>query len=178
MLLFATKKSTDSVVQPLDSGAEVEICAGSRAVVVRGLSDCDSYEETRARGVEEVQKGLDLLCARGVAVLVLDEIDSEHFTWWRRPTGTVGRISADIRLGMRAGLVTLSASGVPSPSPPEPWHESERYFRQARATSDLFDGFRNLYLALESILTTLTPQHQGGREWEWFLRALALLTAH
>lgn len=173
MLLFATERSMDSATQTLDSGAEVEVREGFRAVVVRGLSDCDSYETARSRGVEEAQRGLDLLCAKGITVLVLADLDSEHFVWWRGSTETVGRISAYVRLRIRGGLGTVLINGVPPPAPPDVWHESERYFRQAQVTSDLFDAFRNLYLALESVLTTLTPQHQGEREGAWFRRGLA-----
>ncbi len=175
MVVFATEKSTDSATQLLHSGAEIEVRAGSRAVVVRGLSACASYEAVRNRGVEEAQVGLDMLCASGVAVLVLDDIDSEHFAWWADSAGTVGRISSQVRLRIRGGLPTILLNGVPPPVPQPVWHESERYFRHAQATSDLFDAFRNLYLALESILSTLKPQQTEG-EGAWFRRAL--VTAH
>ncbi len=53
-----------------------------------------------------------------------------------------------------------------------------RYFRLSQSTTDLFDAFRNLYLALESILSTLEPvllrpngRHEG--EGAWVKRALA-----
>jgi hypothetical protein len=60
------------------------------------------------------------------------------------------------------------------PPPPE-WQESARYFRLSQLTDDLFDSFRNLYLALESILDHLAPQRTVPpveREGEWFRRAL------
>jgi hypothetical protein len=58
------------------------------------------------------------------------------------------------------------------------WHESFRYFRLSQTTDDLFDAYRNAYLALESILSSIAPQHvnAAGRlsegEGDWFLRAL------
>jgi len=68
---------------------------------------------------------------------------------------------------------------VKSPKPPKvPWHESYRFFRLSQTTSDLFDAYRNAYLALESILADRTPQRRkspGGKgetEREWFQRAL------
>jgi hypothetical protein len=45
----------------------------------------------------------------------------------------------------------------PPPRPPATWHESMRYFRLAQVTDDLFDAYRNLYLALVSLLTKLAP---------------------
>lgn len=43
-----------------------------------------------------------------------------------------------------------------------------RHFRLSQTTSDLFDAFRNLYLALESLLSTIAPMrlHPDGRPAE------------
>ncbi len=46
----------------------------------------------------------------------------------------------------------------PVPTPPLAWHESLRYFRLSQTTDDLFDAYRNAYLALESILSSIAPQ--------------------
>ena len=51
------------------------------------------------------------------------------------------------------------------------WDESLRYFRLSQATDDLFDAFRNLFLALESILSLKTPQQSEGSESKWLRRA-------
>jgi len=62
-----------------------------------------------------------------------------------------------------------------------PWQESMRYYRMSQVTDDLFDAFRNIYLALESILSALEPIQLGpnGRAVEseetWFKRALSLV---
>lgn len=71
---------------------------------------------------------------------------------------------------------------MPAPplSPPE-WHPSFRYFRLSQTTDDLSDAFRNLYLAIESILSTATPQKlkpngvNAEGDKRWFRRALAEL---
>jgi len=55
-----------------------------------------------------------------------------------------------------------------------------RYFRLAQLTDDLFDAYRNLYLALESILDRMAPQtiKAAGKPAEgesaWFKRALGI----
>ena len=65
----------------------------------------------------------------------------------------------------------------PAP-PPVPWHESFRYFRISQTTGDLFDAYRNLYLAVESLLSTIVPMRLNAvgrpaeREGEWLRRAL------
>lgn len=45
--------------------------------------------------------------------------------------------------------------------------------RLSQATDDLFDAYRNAYLALESILSDVAPQDPNEREGDWFKRALA-----
>jgi hypothetical protein len=47
-----------------------------------------------------------------------------------------------------------------------------RYFRQAQVSTDVFDAFRNLYLALEAILSTIAPPGPGEPEGGWLKRAL------
>jgi hypothetical protein len=42
-------------------------------------------------------------------------------------------------------------------------------------TDDLFDAFRNVYLALESLLNRLQPKTPGEREGPWLRRALTLV---
>jgi hypothetical protein len=69
----------------------------------------------------------------------------------------------------------IDALGVerePSPDPEPAWHPSFRYFRLAQVSDEVFDAYRNLYLALEAILSTETPRGRGERESDWLLRAL------
>jgi hypothetical protein len=72
-------------------------------------------------------------------------------------------------------------SGRPMPIPPPPnysWHESYRYYRLSQATDDLYDAYRNLFLALESILSTIDPVRlkSNGKpdesEGAWLKRAI------
>lgn len=53
-------------------------------------------------------------------------------------------------------------------------HSAMRYFRLSRNNKDIIDCFRNLYLAFEQLLSSLTPRrirpHEG--EWDWIKRGL------
>jgi len=66
----------------------------------------------------------------------------------------------------------------PTPLPPPTWHPSMRYFRRSQVTTDLYDAFRNVYLALESLLSAVEPMpvKANGRpdkgERAWFADAL------
>lgn len=65
-----------------------------------------------------------------------------------------------------------------SPKAPTAWHPSFRYFRLSQAASDLFDAYRNAFLALESVLSSMAPQtlKPSGKpaegEGAWLRRAL------
>ena len=79
-----------------------------------------------------------------------------------------------------ATTVVTNPDGTIRQDPPRAtkWHESFRYLRLSQATDDLFDAYRNAYLALESILSTITPQKSKGpgkageSEGQWLKRAL------
>jgi len=52
------------------------------------------------------------------------------------------------------------------------WHESYRYYRFSQISKDLFEAYRNLYLALESLLNYICPKQQEN-EREWLKNALS-----
>ena len=64
-----------------------------------------------------------------------------------------------------------------APEAPLPWHESFRYFRISQGSEDLFDAYRNAFLALESILSTIHPPliragRIPGGEGNWLKEAI------
>jgi hypothetical protein len=82
--------------------------------------------------------------------------------------------------------VVRDARGQIIPAPANPawaWHPSLRYFRVSQYTEDLFDSYRNMYLALEATLSDVVPQltTPSGRvtegEGEWLRRALNVVHA-
>src|ERR1035438_2591717 len=55
-----------------------------------------------------------------------------------------------------------------------------RYFRLSQTTQDLFDAYRNLYLAVESLLSKIVPPIPSGSgkaepEGRWLRRALEVI---
>jgi hypothetical protein len=104
--------------------------------------------------------------------------------WWPGPDALVVRIVSFAPFSVRVGPATIlvaGSSGLPLPQPPAPpvtWHQSFRYFRLSQTSDDLFDAYRNAYLALESMLDHIAPQEMRStgrpkeREGEWFKRAL------
>lgn len=157
---------------------------------MRGAGGVDAYDEAFAAAVAAAQEALDLLAMRGGQGLVVESADTEHVVWWTDGAGRrVLRIVSvsDLSLSMSMTAIVSDKDGnvVPQPAPPAlPWHESLRYFRLAQVTGDLFDAYRNMYLALESLLSTMVPLmlRPNGKPAEnegvWLRRALAIVDAH
>jgi hypothetical protein len=164
-------------------GWEAEVREGQRVVVARGGTD-DNYDDALRSGLMHAQRALDLMSLRGGNNLVIKGFDDDHLAWWPGPDGLVIRIVslAPIRIDVPPVTVTTTdASGNVVPPPATPrilWHESFRYFRLSQTTDDLFDAYRNAYLALESVLSSIAPQltNAAGKvtegEGAWFKRAL------
>lgn len=154
----------------------VQVREGGQYVLARGGHETN-YEDARDEALSAAQRGLDLLCISGAADLWIVRVEDEHITWWREQNEAVLRVTSVATMSATVGAkVTVTDSlGNVRPDPPRPaavWHESLRFFRLAQVTDDLFDAFRNLYLALESVLSSLAPIGNHEREGVWFKRAL------
>jgi len=167
----------------------VELREGSLGVVARRSSSV-SPSATWTEAMEVVHKGLDLFSIRGVADLAIVDAHDEHIVWWSDQQGATLRPSATVMMNVRTGTRRIEVRDqfgnvVPQLPPPAlPWHESFRYFRHSQITDDLFDAFRNMYLALEALLSTIAPMRlkpngrPGEGEGDWFRRALTEANKH
>ena len=149
----------------------IEVRAGSEIVVARGGGGA-TYEEARDDALAAANKGLDFLCLRGATPMAIRHAGTEHIVWWSEDSQSVIRLLSIPTVTLHVGEVSVTG-GTPVVPPPPEWQESARYFRLSQLTDDLFDSFRNVYLALESILDHLAPQRPREREGEWFRRALS-----
>ena len=170
----------------LTSGWTAEVLAGTQTIVARGPQASGGYETARDASLDAAQEALDVFCIRGTLSLAVIRVEATHFAWWTDLAGTIMRIVgvADLNVGMTVTASVVDTHGNPQPVPPLPvvWHPSFRYFRVSQTSTDLFDAYRNLYLALESILTTMVPvgQLSNGRpepESKWLGRALRQIDA-
>lgn len=160
----------------VDGGWTVDVREGGRYVLARGGTETN-YEDARDQALSAAQRGLDLLCISGAADLSIVRVEDEHITWWREQNEVVLRVTsvATMPATVRGKATVTDSLGNVRPDPPQPqavWHESFRFFRLAQVTDDLFDAFRNLYLALESVLSSIAPPGEPEGEGVWFKRAL------
>jgi hypothetical protein len=163
--------------------SSVQVRAGSRDLIVRFQSSMDPSDLT-PRALVVGSLGLDLLGASAGPFLNVGMGGESDLIWWTDSTGRVARFSIRTPLVFRSsasGIKVIGPDGkeVPQQPPPPPQlHESFRYFRLSQCTDDLFDAFRNAYLALESALADLLPKAANQTEASWLKQALALAETH
>jgi hypothetical protein len=173
---------TNSVLDVGD-GWETEVRENGRCILARGRV-LGTYEEAREQAILAVQRGLDLLCIRGFVNLTTTGIGEEHIVWWQGDQGMTLRVYGVTtqNFQMSGTLTVLDPSGNVVPQPPAPnlaWHDSFRYFRLSQTTDDLFEAYRSLFLALESILSEIVPvrTYPNEGETDWFRRAFQEIAA-
>lgn len=182
--VFYLNKGSSEDLRWDDGVWTVESKAGSSVVIVRG-GWASSYQQARADSLSAAQRGLDAFCLFGFAPLSIRDAETQHIAWWIESKALALRVVAisEISMKMSLNFEVTDSSGktvAPAPTTPVAWHESFRYFRLSQSTDDTFDAFRNLYLALESILDNLAPVQIGKngrpaeRESAWTRRALTM----
>lgn len=154
------------VILPLES-SEIEIKKDQRDVVVRFRGAKDSTEAFQ-KGHILAQQGLDLASILGELDTIIQDAEDEHVLWWTEPTGLVVRLVSTTTLKMSVGGFTLqvkdSAGNVVPPTPIHPRHHfGFRYYRLAQSTDDLYDAYRNMYLAFEALLSNRYPKMKKGQ---------------
>jgi hypothetical protein len=171
------------LARTLDVGDAVEavFVAGSAALMIRNVV-ATSYDRVMAQAPEYANRALDLLTIAGAQRTALASIETAHVAWWVDAGHTTLRVheTSNVNISMSAAAEVRDAQGnvkPPTPAPQPDWHQSMRYFRASQTTDDLYDSFRNVYLALESILSTVEPVrlNANGRpegEGVWINRAI------
>lgn len=180
-VLFMIDAWPDDRLVQID-GAEVQFRANEKAVIVRGLGG-SSHGAVKATATDLCNRALDLVVMTGGPRVGLAEVEQTNVVWWIERKVSIVRISATstMHMSFTATVEVRNKHGVvvtQSVSRPPSWHESMRYFRMSQATADLYDAFRNTYLALESILSSIEPVRltASGRpegEGTWVKRAIS-----
>lgn len=159
------------------SGIEVEAKRRVKAVVVRNLAG-SRPAELLPQALDSANRGLDLLCASGVAPMVIADPDLLNLCWWEgadsaRCMRVACRVRSQARLTVGGGIPDAGDPGNLILAPTSTtWDPALRYFRLSQVTDDLFDAFRNLYLAVESAFDASFPRPNGMGEGDWLLAAL------
>jgi len=159
----------------LAGGITARMSPNSQGLTLHGLPDLDP-SELRSAARDAGNRVLDLMCGRSAGAYALADPTSPTAVWTPE-TGS----GAAVHLSMEVHSTFSMTVGGPPTAYPATWHPAMRYFRMSQTTGDLYDAFRNLYLALESVLSTMEQVRvnaKGAPEGEgaWIERALG--TAH
>jgi hypothetical protein len=175
-----TSPPTKDEVFPLEGG-EIEVRNGQPYVVARLAPALDATTGFSV-GHNLAQQGLDLMSILGIQDAVIRDAEDEHLIWWTETAGIVLRTVSTTLLRFAVGPVTLRVRDkegreVP-PTPSHPRHHiAFRFFRLAQTTDDLFDAYRNMYLAFEALLSSHYPKPDNEWEIDWLRRALKSASA-
>ncbi len=172
--LLASRPTKDALF--LIDGGEIEIREGGAYVVAR-FSSAPDATSAFSLGHTLTQQGLDMMSILGLHDAVIRDAEDEHLIWWTDAPGLVLRAVSTTHLRFAVGPVTLTVrdkeGNVVPPVLSHPRHHvAFRFFRLAQTTDDLFDAYRNMYLAFEALLSTQHPKAAPEREIDWLRRAL------
>ena len=148
---------------------------GTPHVVCR-FSRARSHDDAYSQGSLLVQEALDLLSMTGRGDLVTREAEDEYFVWWaattERALALVTTATFSIKVGPVSVTVKDAQGNVVHPTPVIPRHHiGFRFFRLSQASDDLYDAYRNMYLAFESLLSSRYPKTKG-LEIDWLRQSL------
>lgn len=164
----------------LDDGSEIILNQDGQYVIVRSPF-YGSPEAVLDNAFQSAQCALDILGIQGQDSLAIHGGYVSHFMWWRERQQTVLRatIRETLNFSMSVNATVIRADGsveeeeqIQRPK----WHPAFRYFRIAQTTSDLYESYRNMYLAFEAILSSIVPRDAREREGDWLRRALEVVS--
>jgi hypothetical protein len=166
LLLQTPPRYTESVSL---EGWTTTVVAGERAVITRGPSNAKNFAETLDLATGIANRGLDYLSVTGRADCAIREATDDCLVWWRdRAAGgvvvrcrMVPTLATDLRMTMHVTVTDPNGVVQPSPPPPTPMiHDAFRFIRMSRTADDLYDSYRNLFLAFECLLSDIRPQQR------------------
>lgn len=170
------KSETSQIWHLDDSKWQVELKQGHTHIVARSRESMD-YQNLVTRGLEEIQRRLDIIAVKKIGVFNLDAPKLNHIAVFQRNGNCVLRHFAVSSLGVafRVSVEVRDKDGNIRPTNPisEPkWTRAFRYYRLSQASQDIFEAYRNLFLSLEALLNEIYPKRSSESEKKWLKGAL------
>jgi hypothetical protein len=143
----------------------------SRHYMVVRFPKTESPADAFMQGIELAQEALDRLSVLGRGDLSLKAPDSEYIVWWIDGGKTTLRLHDIATTKMEVGPVEFKVHDKDgneiSPQRVTPdYHLALRYYRLSQITEDLYESYRNMYLAFEMLLSSRFPKGKE-REIDW-----------
>lgn len=136
-----------------------------------------SQEEAKDHAWRVLQEALDVIAARRQATLQTAEGDCTFLVWFKNGVGyelvVVNTIDAPWSMSVNIRIEGTAPAVIAPPQPLPPRHPALRFYRLANASADLFNAFRNAYLAMECLVSDATPKGASESELNWLKRAIS-----
>lgn len=160
---------------------------GARVIIQRGRKYAIALFPKLQRGdalvaaaYQQVQQMLDVLSIEGNGNLAIPGGIDGDIVWWRHKGQVHLRVYV---VATRTFSVSISGTvhdpdGNAIPSPPLPstsWRPAFRYFRLSQTSDDLYEAYRNMYLAFESVASSMYPKANSENEADWLKRVTRAL---
>jgi hypothetical protein len=152
-------------------GWTTTVAALLNAVVTFGPSPSTSCSQTHREALRAANNGLDYMCVRGWCDAAIRNDSDDCLVWWTDIAGNVV-FRARVIFTIPMGDAPVTASVTPAQ------HDVFRFVRMSRTSQYLFDSYRNMFLALERLLSDIRPRKlkPDGRpaetEKKWITDAL------
>jgi hypothetical protein len=134
-------------------------------------------EELVIAAHDAAEQLLDIVAVEERTALLCIE-PHNNVAWRTSPNGIKVALTSAITFAagpMEFTAVVTDAAGNVVPIPayvPPKLHASFRYFRYSQASQNTFEAYRNMFLALESLLDHVAPKQPNEGETAWLARAL------
>lgn len=170
------KSETSQIWHSDDSKWQVELKHDHTHIVARSTEPMD-YQNLVTRGLEQIQRCLDVVAVKRIGVYNLDAPELNHIAVFQRNGDYVLRHFSVSSLGVAINVsveVRDKDGNIRPPNPvPEPiWTWAFRYYRLSQASQNIFEAYRNLFLSLEALLNAICPKRSFEGEKKWLERAL------
>lgn len=177
-----SRKSPLAYIHETENGDwQVEFSKSSTKVVAR-TTGMLSFDELQSLGFNTIQSALDILSVKSILSTNLeDPARSNNGVYYSNGKSIAYVYSLlDFPMSMSVNVKHTNGSGkeIKPPSPPEPiWNESFRYYRLSQSSTDLFEAYRNLFLAFEALLNNICPKNRREGEAVWLKRSLEVVNS-
>lgn len=158
-----------------------EINARQESIVARTSGVLQRNDVVRI-GFEQAQRALDVVTFETNSPYSISVPGDSHVVLFRRDGDLVVQHVGVLNLAfsVRADVEVRDKDGrlVTQPPPPSSvWSAPLRYYRLSQTANELYEAYRNLFLALESLLNGICPKARREGEKQWLLRAFQVVSA-
>jgi hypothetical protein len=152
----------------------VELRTGAPYVLVR-LDGLEAGANVRDVAWQVVQESFDIRAATHRDALATRRSEQEYLLWKRDKNECELTIvdTVESRWDMSATLTVGDGTKEISEPQPVAYHPALRFYRFSQLSDDLFDAYRNAYLALECLISAESAIRPGESETAWLERVLA-----